>query len=99
MRERLIELMEEGYIRASNEIQIGGLEQSPDLFFGLMADYFLDNGVIVLQEDVLAELYNLIHDVNTAEISEQISADLLSSWTVQWRIAMKAKMAELGGKA
>lgn len=83
MRERLIELLKEA--------------DKKWFYREDQADYLLDNGVVVLQEDVLAELYNLIHDVNTAEISEQISADLLSSWTVQWRIAMKAKLAELKG--
>ena len=53
--------------------------------------------LIVVQEDVLVEIYNLVHDVGPAEIAEQIRADNLNSWSNRWRASIKAKLAELKG--
>lgn len=53
--------------------------------------------LIVVQEDVLVEIYNLVHDVGPAEIAEQIRADNLNSWSNRWRASIKAKLTELKG--
>lgn len=41
------------------------------------------------KEDLLWNLYEMIADVNPAEIADQISRDNLSGWCNAWRIAAK----------
>lgn len=41
------------------------------------------------KEDLLWNLYEMIADVNPAEIADQISRDNLSGWCNAWRIVAK----------
>lgn len=41
------------------------------------------------KEDLLWNLYEMIADINPAEIADQISRDNLSGWCNAWRIAAK----------
>ena len=41
------------------------------------------------KEDIMWKLYGMIADVNTNEISDQISRDNLSMWCNTWRITCK----------
>lgn len=47
MRERLIELLKQADDNAVREIQIRRLEATERIAYGMVADYLLDNGVIV----------------------------------------------------
>lgn len=41
------------------------------------------------KEDIMWKLYGMIADINTNEISDQISRDNLSMWCNTWRITCK----------
>lgn len=57
MRERLIELLKQADDKTVREIQIRRLETTERVAYGMIADYLLNNGVVVLQDkDDIAEL-------------------------------------------
>ena len=52
----------------------------------------LTGGIVLemkFKEDIMRKLYGMIADINTSEISDQISRDNLSMWCNTWRATCK----------
>lgn len=94
MRERLIDLIIKADEDALRKRAQEKAESNRDLY-GFIADYLLDNGVIVLPDDRFYKLRGLILDVNTAEIGSQIADDNLGSWTCIWRESAEKLIRDL----
>lgn len=96
MRERLIELIKESFDKPKYEFYTGGRNCAKGYVSAqTIADYLLDNGVIVLPDDRFYKLRGLILDVNTAEIGNQIADDNLGSWTCSWRESAEKLIRDL----
>ena len=58
MREKLVELLKQANDNAVREIQIRRLEATEHIAYGMIADYLLDNGVVVFVNCNQCEYFN-----------------------------------------
>lgn len=104
MRERLIELIKESFDKPKYEFYTGGRNCAKGYVSAqTIADYLLDNGVIVLPckpEEVVYAAHKDCRTVRVAYASvEHILADLEAGWCIGYtKEEAEAKLAELKGE-
>ena len=104
MRERLIELIKESFDKPKYEFYTGGRNCAKGYVSAqTIADYLLDNGVIVLPckpEEVVYAAHKDCRTVRVAYASvEHILADLEAGWCIGYtKEEAEAKLKELKGE-